>query len=106
MSAETEEAKPKSVLERHAQTVIAGVILALCLWMASSVSSVGTEVAVLKTQLTAIQARLADFRTMMNSRYRREDADKDFRLRDAQLADILRRLERLENERRPRVPNP
>lgn len=102
MSGSEEEVKPKSVIERHAQTVIAAIILALCVWMATSVSNMTTAVAVLQSRLASIEQRLTDFRGLMNDRYRKEDAERDFRSRDFRLDSIERRLDRLEN----RAPKP
>lgn len=106
MTGAEEKVKPRSVIERHAQTVIAAIILGLCVWMATSVSTMTTAVAVLQSRLGAIEQRLTDFRGLMNDRYRKDDAERDFRSRDIRLDSIERRLDRLENQGLPRIPKP
>ena len=53
----SDEDKQKG-FERHAQTVAIAIVIALIMWVGSAVQTTGTEVAVLKVQIKALEAKI------------------------------------------------
>ncbi|WP_294356312.1 hypothetical protein [uncultured Sphingomonas sp.] len=54
-------------LAKHASTVIVAIILALCLWVGNSVSSLGTTVTRMSANVDALQKGIADLQASQGS---------------------------------------
>lgn len=93
------EAPPRSAIERHAQTVIASIILGLAAWTTVTVADLTTKTAVLVTRVGNLETRLADFRHNLTDRYRKGDAQRDLKLRDRRLDSLEKRMDRIEARR-------
>ncbi|TCP94482.1 hypothetical protein C8J42_101948 [Sphingomonas sp. PP-CE-1A-559] len=101
-------------LAKHAATIIVAIILALCLWVGASVSSLGTTVTRMSANVDALQKGIADLQTSQGSASiqlsdtKATNAKQDARA-DAMEADVLRVKERvrmLEGQRPVHIPAP
>lgn len=101
-------------LAKHAATIIVAIILALCLWVGASVSSLGTTVTRMSANVDALQKGIADLQTSQGSASiqlsdtKATNAKQDARA-DAMEADVLRVKERvrmLEGQRPIHIPAP
>lgn len=87
-------------LAKHASTVIVAIILALCLWVGNSVSSLGTTVTRMSANVDALQKGIADLQASQGSASvqlsdtKATNAKQDARA-DAMEADIGRVKERV-----------
>ncbi|WP_298810648.1 hypothetical protein [uncultured Sphingomonas sp.] len=87
-------------LAKHASTVIVAIILALCLWVGNSVSSLGTTVTRMSANVDALQKGIADLQASQGSASvqlsdtKATNAKQDARA-DAMEADMSRVKERV-----------
>jgi hypothetical protein len=82
----TDEAKPRSGLEQHIQTVITVVVGALLLWTGSTLVDIKQEVTTLKVQVVMMQGQL---QSGIDDRFR----GSDWRREKEVLDDRFRRIE-------------
>jgi hypothetical protein len=101
-------------LAKHAATIIVAIILALCLWVGASVSSLGTTVTRMSANVDALQKGIADLQASQGSASiqlsdtKATNARQDARS-DAMEADVVRIKERvrmLEGQRPIHIPAP
>lgn len=86
-----------SITERHIQTILVGLITLGILWVAQSVSASRTDIARLEEKVNNLQTQIVDIKVSANDRYRSGDAAKDFRIRDARLDILEKRIGNLES---------
>lgn len=67
-------------------------------WVGLTTSETAVEVAVLSSQIVALQEQVRELRDGTKDRYTRADALRDFAVRDGVLSGILGRLDRLESD--------
>lgn len=58
-----------SVLERHAQTIMVGLVTIGIVWMSSSISGTSADVRVLQAQNQAMSAQITDMKETLNRLY-------------------------------------
>ena len=83
-------------MERHTQTILAGVITAILIWVGVTVNLSRTDLARLETKVSSLEETVKEIRT---SQYNTQDAIKDFALRDAQLKALSDRMTAMENRK-------
>lgn len=92
----------KSDVEKHIQTIIAAVLLALVLWAGSTMLDVRDRMTKLEAGGVALQAQVAALQVQLTAasddRYRASDARRDFEARDRRMEKYEERLDRLEKE--------
>lgn len=87
-------------LAKHAATIVVAIILALCLWVGASVSSLGTIVTRMSANVDALQKGIADLQASQGSASlqlsdtKATNARQDARA-DAMEADVVRVKERV-----------
>jgi hypothetical protein len=86
----------KSGFERHAQTIIGGLILAAIVWGGATLQSISLDVAKLNVEISALKDQIETLQGQTVDRYTKSDATRDFRIRDETLRDIKERLKSLE----------
>ena len=82
-----------AMMSKHIQTVIAGLVLAVLVWVGTAVSDSRVEIAALRERIDHLSHRMDEAAT---DRYRTVDAQRDFALRDQAIQNLERRVERLE----------
>jgi len=95
-----DENQVRGLIQKHAVTIIASGILGFTIWQATTTYNMSLQMVRQTEKVNSIEQRLGDFRVLMNSRYRKEDAERDLRLRDEQIRSIRRRLDQIENKDR------
>ncbi len=89
-----------SILERHIQTVLAAVIVALLSWGGFTLTEVSLQTAVLAERVATLSVKVAALEQKVDKgtedRYRAADARRDLALRDQRLQTLEQRLARLE----------
>lgn len=93
-TAEPMQARP-SALERHAQTALSAVVVALVLWIGQAVSQQGQTIVRLETQVTSLQQVISSDN---RNRYSADRAHAELALRDNRLGQLERRLDAAEAE--------
>ena len=94
-----DENQVRGLIQKHAVTIIASCILGFTIWQATTTYNMSLQMVRQTEKVNSIEQRLTDFRVLMNSRYRKEDAERDLRLRDEQIRSIRRRLDQIETDR-------
>ncbi len=89
----SEEQPTRNALERHFQTLVGAVALALLFWIFSSVQELNITVARQSEQIVELANKVA---AGTNERYRISDAIRDFADRDRRLDRLETRVEKLE----------
>jgi outer membrane murein-binding lipoprotein Lpp len=92
------DAPQKTAFERHAQTIIGGLILAAVLWSATTIQSLSVSVATLTTQVSSLQREINALQGQTVDRYTKQDAARDWSVRDAQIQDHRERIRALEKK--------
>lgn len=91
---------PDSVFERHAQSAVAVLLLGVLAWVGIKVTSVGDNLLVLTGDVRVLSAELQGVKGQLeaatNNRYTAQQAAAEERIRDAEHADMARRLNSLE----------
>jgi outer membrane murein-binding lipoprotein Lpp len=82
-----------SILERHIQTVLTGLLLAGVIWIASSVNTLQQNVAVLEVQVRATNEKVS---AGTANRFDSNDAAAQLEIRDLKIERLEDRVERLE----------
>ncbi len=90
----------KSALERHAQTIVGALILAAVLWGGNTLQNVSVEVATLKVEITSLNTQIGLLQGLTSDRYTKQDATRDFRVRDAAMDELKARVRELEVDRK------
>ena len=85
---------PSSVLERHIQTGIQAVLVAVCLWMASTINSSSVKIAELSVEVRNLRTQLESLQTQSATGYTDAEAQRDHE-----------RLERMIKENSDRIRN-
>jgi hypothetical protein len=84
-------------LERHFQSIALTVLTGVTAWFGFTVQDSTVKLATLSERMAGLERQLADNRELT---YTARDAQKDFQLRDATLANIANRVLALESSRR------
>ena len=80
-------------MERHLQTIISAVALALMFWVFTEVQELTITVATQTVEITALRDQVS---VGIDDRYRAKDATRDFSSRDRRMDAMERRIDRLE----------
>ena len=83
-------------LERHFQSIIGVIVIGVLGWVGYNVNDTAKQIAVLGTQLEALQEQVDDLKEGTRERYTKTDAARDFLLRDSNINSLLARIDRLE----------
>ena len=69
-------------MERHVQTVLGAIIIALILWVGNTLTTNQTQMAIMQTNLTVLTDEVSKLRLKVeqgvDDRYRASDARRDF----------------------------
>jgi hypothetical protein len=88
--------KEMNPIERHLQTVLQAVAVAMLLWA-------GTSIQDAREKIARMEERISEFRVQLTAasdgRYRTNDAARDFAITAAQMNALERRIETLERSR-------
>lgn len=97
----TDETPPATdaarTLERHFQSIALTVLTGVTAWFGLTVQDSTVKLATLGERMAGLERQLADTRELT---YTARDAQKDFQLRDATLANVAERVLALETGRR------
>ena len=92
----------KSAMERHAQSVLALLIMALVTWVGVTIiglkdatTEIRGDVRLANVQIEALREQI---KLSADDRYRKSQAEADFRLRDQRIENNERRISNLENK--------
>lgn len=91
--------RDRSPLERHVQSGLLVLVMALLGWVGNSLVSLGRSVAVIETQMGSFGAQIAGM-------YRTSDAQRDMADVGRQLDEIRRRTDKLERDRETAAVRP
>ena len=80
-------------MERHIQSAILAVVIALLLWVGNSITDVGKSIVVLQTQMASVSQQMVGM-------YRSSEAQRDREDTTAALNDVRTRLHWLEEQHR------
>lgn len=83
----------KPLLEKHFQTIVVTILLAVSGWVAITTQGTSVQVATLQVQVKSLRDRIED---AADDRYTSADAARDLLLRDQRVTELERRLEMLE----------
>jgi hypothetical protein len=79
-----------TTIERHTQTILTTIVLALLAWVGLTVLESSQQITVLRVQVAELTHRI-DERT--GDRYRGDDAKRDFAWRDMRLDELSKRID-------------
>jgi hypothetical protein len=99
MTEDTHEAQSDAgrTIERHFQSIALTVLTGVTAWFGLTVQDSTVKLATLGERMAGLERQLADNREQS---YTARDAQKDFQLRDATLANVAERVLALETGRR------
>ncbi len=86
--------------ERHFQTVVGVIVLAIGGWVISSTQNQTVAVAVQTEQIKVLTQRIDALSVISADRYTASDAERDFALRDAEMIRIWLRIRQVEESAR------
>lgn len=103
---------PATVIERHGQTVVAAVALAILLWVGVSVNDNSKFIPVLSTKITSLEKQVVALTAAANAvatdQYRVRDAVRDFAIVSKEVDQIRSSIAifgREQSARGPRIKN-
>lgn len=100
---DVETENQRSVLERHIQTAIQVLAVALLMWAGKALLDLSQTVAVLEERITAQGATLIDMRSdmrdMSDTYYRRTEAQRDLDAIEQRIGRLDGRVSQLEGDR-------
>jgi predicted RNase H-like nuclease (RuvC/YqgF family) len=82
-----------SVMERHAQTIMAGLVTVGIVWMSASISGTNSDVKVLQVQNETLQAQVEDLKNLVSFSTTNYVSRLEF---DTHVRDVNRRISVLE----------
>lgn len=82
-----------TVIERHAQTIMVGLVTVGIIWVSSSVSNTNAEIQVLKVQNNSLSMQFADLKDLVTLNNRNLISRSEF---DSHTRELERRLGRIE----------
>ena len=85
-----------SGLEKHAQTIIGSVILALLVWVGTVVAEIPAQNATVNAKLESMQEDIKDLQQRAGTRYTKADAQRDWFRNDKEISEIKERLKAIE----------
>lgn len=92
----------RSMFERHLQTAIQVVLVALILWSGSQLVQIGQQSAVLEERLTTQAEQLSELRRELKEWsdlfYRRTDAERELDQIESRIDNLDRRVSSLEGQ--------
>lgn len=84
---------PLPILEHHLQTVLTGLILAVLVWVGTSITGLQKSNAILEVEVRTIQEKVA----LLNEKsYSVQDAAAQLQIRDLKIERLEERISRLE----------
>lgn len=83
----------KPLMEKHFQTIIVTILLAISGWVALTTQATSVQVATMKVQIETLSAKVENF---SSDQYRSSEAVRDLMLRDQRLSRLEERIDRLE----------
>lgn len=86
----------KSIFERHLQTIIGFVVVAVMGWVGYNVNESAKKIVALDVKFESMQNQIDDIEDGTRNRYTKTDATRDFELRDNNISSLLLRIDRLE----------
>ena len=104
----TTDKEKASTMERHGQSIIAAIMLALLVWVGKTVSTQTVDYAVLLSKVSSIEARFdrmeAQLSSSMGDRYKSTDARADFAERDIRIKANSEAIQKFGAEQASRGP--
>ncbi len=88
----------ESVFEKHVQTGIQIVLVALLIWMVGTTQQTSVDVARMTVQIELLQDSVKSLRAHEDEAYTQTDAARDISLIRRDLESLAKRLERLEEK--------
>jgi hypothetical protein len=85
-------------MERHIQTAIQLIILAVIMWIGNTVVALRDSSAVLTTQITELKSQVTDINLRFNGYMPRAETEAKFDLESSKHSEINRRLDSVERE--------
>lgn len=82
-----------TTMEKHIQTVLQALAVALLIWQGTQTIEMGKSIAVLTYQVGELSKKSDDFLT-------RAEADQRAKARDGEISDLKVRMQRIENKTR------
>lgn len=77
MSDQNEQKPVSSIFERHLQTGIQALLVAVCLWMASTINSSSVQIAELSVEVRNLREQLTNLQTQASSGYNSSEAQRE-----------------------------
>lgn len=84
-------------IERHIQTILTALILAILVWVGSTLIDVSEQQAVQVVQIQALNERIAEMKESTRDRYTRSDASRDKEAMQERMKSFERRLDQVES---------
>lgn len=91
--------------ERHLQTIMQVALIGLMGWMAFTVQAMTVQTATMSEKIANLTGRLDEIQLSTADRYTHTQADKDLKIRDLLLEQIVDRIEKLESFHMATAPN-
>lgn len=85
-------------MERHIQTVAAGVVVAILIWVGATLNTSTQQTARLEERLSSLFREVQMLREQLGNQYTRRDAERDLSAIHARLDNQQHRIERLERQ--------
>ncbi|MBB1485898.1 hypothetical protein [Oceanospirillum sediminis] len=87
-----------TAMERHAQTILAGVITILLSWVGVTLTDSASNIARLEERLVALGREVQMLRNQLGNQYTQRDAERDFSAIRARLNEHQNRINQLEQQ--------
>lgn len=87
----------RTAMERHAQTILTGVITILLAWVGLTLTDSANQIARLEERLVSLGREVQMMRNQLNNQYSYRDAERDFSAIRAQIKSNSDRITRLES---------
>lgn len=86
------------IFERHAQTILGAIIVALILWVGSSINQQSQQLVAMNEQIKSLQTQVT-FLTKFAERpsYSRDDFKNDIRMYESQMNELMVDMKKLAN---------
>lgn len=88
----------RNTMERHIQTAMQFILLALIVWVGNTVVALRDSSAILTTQVTELKRQVEDINGRFNGYMPRAETEAKFDLESSKHSEINRRLDSVERE--------
>lgn len=86
----------KPAYERHFQSFIGIIVIGVMGWVGYNVNESAKKIVALDIKVETLQEQIDDIEEGTRNRYTKQDATRDFELRDSNINSLLQRIDRLE----------